>query len=119
MQKTLILGASLNPNRYSYVALQRLAANGIDTVAIGLKAGNVAGIDITTQALDFKNIDTVSLYLNAKNQENYYQYIVDLKPRRVLFNPGTENPQFYTILKANGIEVQQACTLVLLSTGQY
>lgn len=119
MQKTLILGASLNPNRYSYVALQRLAANGIETVAIGLKVGNVAGIDITTQAVDFKNIDTVSLYLNAKNQENYYQYIVDLKPRRVLFNPGTENPQFYTILKSNGIEIQQACTLVLLSTGQY
>ena len=119
MKKTLVIGASLNPSRYSYLALQRLSANAIETVAIGLKEGNVAGIDITTQRVDFKNIDTVSLYLNPKRQEEYYGYIVDLKPRRVLFNPGTENPQFYEILKAAGIAVEEACTLVLLSTGQY
>jgi|SRR5690606_37551768 len=119
MEKTLIIGASLNPNRYSYLALQRLAAHGIETVAIGLKKGNVAGIDISTQAGAYGNIDTVTLYLNPKNQEAYYEYIVGLKPRRVIFNPGTENPTFYKLLESNGIEVEQACTLVLLSTGQY
>jgi len=117
--KTLVLGASLNPNRYSYLALQRLAANGIETLAIGLRPGNVAGINIVTQQVDFKNIDTVSLYLNPKNQEDYYQYIIGLNPRRVLFNPGTENPGFYKLLEANGVMVEEACTLVLLSTGQY
>lgn len=117
--KTLVLGASLNPNRYSYLALQRLVANGIETLAIGLRPGNVAGINIVTQQVDFKNIDTVSLYLNPKNQEDYYQYIIGLNPRRVLFNPGTENPGFYKLLEANGVMVEEACTLVLLSTGQY
>lgn len=117
--KTLIIGASLNPNRYSYVALQRLATHGIETVALGLKKGNVAGIDISTKAEAYEEIDTVTLYLNPKNQEAYYEYIVGLKPRRVIFNPGTENPQFYKLLESNGIEVEQACTLVLLSTGQY
>ncbi|WP_417361189.1 CoA-binding protein [Galbibacter sp.] len=119
MKKTLVIGASLNPSRYSYLALKRLSANSIETVAIGLKAGNVSGISISTEREDFKNIDTVSLYLNPKRQEDYYQYIVGLQPRRVLFNPGTENPQFYEILKSAGITVEEACTLVLLSTGQY
>src|SRR5688572_29058502 len=115
MKKTLVIGASLNPARYSYIALQRLAARGIETVAIGLKPGNVAEIEISTEKLPFEDIDTVSLYLNPKNQQEYYQYIIGLKPRRVLFNPGTENPEFYQMLETNGIEVEQACTLVLLS----
>jgi len=119
MKKTLVIGASLNPSRYSYLALQRLSANNIETVAVGLKEGNVAGVDISMQPVDFENIHTVSLYLNPTNQQEYYQYIVDLNPRRVLFNPGTENPEFYAILKSHGIIVEQACTLVLLSTGQY
>jgi len=69
--------------------------------------------------IDFQNIDTVTLYLNPKNQKEYYQQIVDLNPRRVIFNPGTENPEFYEILENAGIEVEVACTLVLLATGQY
>ena len=68
---------------------------------------------------EFQNIDTVTLYLNPKNQEPYYQQILDLKPRRVIFNPGTENPEFYKLLEAEGVEVEVACTLVLLATGQY
>lgn len=119
MKKTLVIGASLNPNRYSYMALQRLSANKIETVAIGLKEGSVAGVAISTQPISFENIDTVSLYLNPTNQQAYYQYIIDLKPRRVIFNPGTENPTFYALLESHGIMVEQACTLVLLSSGQY
>jgi len=105
MKKTLVIGASLNPSRYSYLALQRLASHNIETVAIGLKPGNVAGVDISTQKVAFEDIDTVSLYLNPKNQEQYYQYIIHSKPSRLLFNPGTENPNFYTLLTSNGIQV--------------
>lgn len=118
-KKTLVLGASLNPNRYSHYAIQRLVASHIGVVAIGLKEGEVAGIKIATQKLPYKNIHTVSLYLNAKRQKDYYGYVVSLKPQRVIFNPGTENPEFYAILKANHIPFEMACTLVLLSTNQY
>lgn len=119
MKKTLVIGASLNPRRYSYMALQRLGAAEIETVAIGLRPGKVGVIEITTQKLSFGSIHTVSLYLNPKNQQEYYQYVVSLKPVRVLFNPGAENPEFYKILEASGIKVEEACTLVLLATGQY
>jgi len=118
-KKTLVLGASLNTNRYSHYAIQRLVANKIEVVAIGLSEGEVAGVKIDTQKQPYKNIHTVSLYLNAKRQEDYYNYIVDLKPKRVIFNPGTENPEFYNILKENNVPFETACTLVLLSTNQY
>lgn len=118
-KKTLVLGASLKPNRYSNYAIQRLTRNQVETVAFGLKAGNVSGVIIDNELIKYEGIHTVSLYLNPKRQEAYYNYIVSLKPERVIFNPGTENLEFYEILKVNGIAFEVACTLVLLSTNQY
>jgi hypothetical protein len=116
---TLVLGASLKPNRYSNYAIHRLVANGIEVKAIGMQAGEVAGVTITTEKVPYKDIHTVTLYLSPKRQKEYYNYIIDLKPKRVIFNPGTENPEFYQILKDNNITYEVACTLVLLSTNQY
>ena len=87
--------------------------------AVGAKEGTVAGVNITAQKLPFEGIDTVTLYLNPKRQEEYYDYIITLKPKRVVFNPGTENPEFYKLLDQNDIEREIACTLVLLGTDQY
>lgn len=118
-KKTLVLGASLNPARYSNLAITRLVRNNQPTVAFGLKPGTVNGISIDTEMMDFEDIDTITLYLNAKRQEQYYDYIISLEPKRVIFNPGTENPVLYDLLEKNNIEFQNACTLVMLSTNQY
>lgn len=118
-KKTLVFGASLKPNRYSNYAIQKLVNSSHEVVAFGLKTGEVAGVNIDTQLKPYKNIDTVTLYLNPKRQVAYYNYIVSLNPKRVIFNPGTENPEFYNILKENNIYFEAACTLVLLSTNQY
>ena len=118
-KKTLVLGASLKPNRYSNYAINRLIDNQHDVVAIGLREGEVEGVTIETELISFENVDTVTLYLNPKRQEAYYNYIVSLDPERVIFNPGTENPDLYTILKENNIAFEESCTLVLLSTNQY
>jgi predicted CoA-binding protein len=117
--KTLVLGASLKPNRYSNYAIQRLVAHDYEVVAIGLKEGIVDGVTIDIELKAYKDIDTVTLYLNAKRQQEYYDYIIGLKPKRVIFNPGTENPEFFQLLKENNIDFEIACTLVLLSTNQY
>ena len=106
-------------NRYSNYAIQRLVANKYEVVAFGMKKGMVSGIEIDTELLPYKNIDTVTLYLNPKRQKDYYDYIVSLKPERVIFNPGTENPELYKILREYNIDFEAACTLVLLSTNQY
>ena len=90
-----------------------------DVKAFGLRAGEVSGVSIDTELLQYDAIGTVTLYLNPKRQEDYYDYIIGLKPNRVIFNPGTENPEFYNVLKENDIEFEEACTLVLLGTGQY
>ena len=119
MQKTLVLGASLKPNRYSYVAIKRLTEKSIITEAFGLKEGSINGVQIKTNFNDFQNIHTVTLYLNPKRQVEYYDAILQLEPKRVIFNPGTENLEFYKLLKNNNIEVEIACTLVLLSLNQY
>ncbi len=118
-KKTLVIGASLKSERYSNIAINRLKNYNHDVKAYGLKAGEVAGVAIDTELLPYENINTVTLYLNPKRQEAYYDYIVGLKPNRVIFNPGTENPEFYSILKAHNIAFEVACTLVLLGTGQY
>ncbi|MFL1011322.1 CoA-binding protein [Flavisericum labens] len=117
--KTLVLGASLKPNRYSNYAIQRLLANQVEVVAIGQRKGEVSGVRIDTEPVAYEEIHTVTLYLNPKRQRDYYVYIVSLKPKRVIFNPGTENPELYKILKENNIPFEAACTLVLLSTNQY
>lgn len=119
MKKTLVFGASLKPERYSNMAVVRLRAAGVETIAFGLRNGLVSGVDVKTNLNGFKDIHTVTLYLNPKRQEEYYQDIIDLAPQRVIFNPGTENPEFYALLEQNGIEAEVACTLVLLATNQY
>ena len=113
MKKTLVIGASLNPLRYSYKAIHKLVDKGHPVLAIGLRIGEVAGVEIIKNNKSFENINTISLYLNPQRQVAFYDYIVLLKPKRVLFNPGTENPEFYTILKENNIEFEEACTLVV------
>lgn len=118
-KKTLVIGASLNPSRYSNFVVQKLMALGHEVVAIGKKSGEIAGVNIDTKQLLYKDLDTVTLYINPENQKGFYDYIVSVKPKRVIFNPGTENSEFYKILKENNIEFEVACTLVLLSTNQY
>ncbi|GLB53208.1 CoA-binding protein [Neptunitalea chrysea] len=120
--KTVVIGASTNPknpNRYSYLAVDELLRKGYEVEAIGSKEGNVKGVEIKGSKTVFENVDTVTLYVNPMIQESYYDYIVHLNPRRVIFNPGTENPEFLQLLKEAGIESEVACTLVLLSTGEY
>jgi len=119
MKKTLVFGASLNPNRYSHYAIQRLVAHNHEVVAFGLREGEVEGVSIDTILESYIDLDTVTLYMNAKRQREYYNYIIDLKPNRVIFNPGTENPEFFKLLEDNNIYFEIACTLVLLSTNQY
>lgn len=118
-KKTLVLGASANPSRYSNMAINRLVSYDQPVVALGLKEAEVAGVKIQTKQVPFTNVDTVTLYLNPQRQKEYYNYITGLQPKRVIFNPGTENPELYQLLKANGVKVEVACTLVMLSTGQY
>ncbi len=118
-KRTLVLGASLKPNRYSHYAIQRLVANKHDVVAYGLRSGDVSGITIDTDLMPYENINTVTLYLNPKRQEAYYDYIMSLNPKRIIFNPGTENPELFKLLKEHDIDFEVACTLVLLSTDQY
>ncbi|GAB7257209.1 CoA-binding protein [Polaribacter sp. OB-PA-B3] len=118
-KKTLVIGASLKEERYSNRAIQKLRAHQIETVAIGLRNDIVADVNIDIEKIQYDNIDTVTLYLNPKRQEQYYNYIVSLNPKRVIFNPGTENFEFIKMLKENNIESEIACTLVLLGTNQY
>lgn len=118
-KKTLVLGASENPQRYSYLAVQKLLSYHHPVVAIGKKEGRVHGIDIWKEKKMENDIDTVTLYLNPENQKKYYDYILELNPKRIIFNPGTENDELAAKAKDKGIKTQEACTLVLLSTGQY
>ncbi len=119
-KKTLVLGVSTNPLRYAYQAVLKLRKYHHDVIAYGTKSGNIDGIEISH---DFptkdEGIDTVTIYIGEDKQANYYQAIIDLKPNRVIFNPGTENPAFYDLLRNNGIAYEEACTLVKLSVGNY
>lgn len=116
---TLVLGASANPARYSYLAIQRLRANNQPVIAIGRRKGEVFGVEIGTEPVVTDEVDTVTLYLNPGHQVSYYDYILSLKPRRIIFNPGTENPELEELAERNGIKTREACTLVMLGTGQY
>ncbi|WP_299017777.1 CoA-binding protein [uncultured Polaribacter sp.] len=118
-KKTLVIGASLKSQRYSNKAIKRLTANNIAVVALGLRAGEVAGVSIDTSNMPYENINTVTLYLNPKRQVGYYNYIISLQPERVIFNPGTENMEFVKLLQEHNIKSEIACTLVLLATKQY
>ncbi|AOW08169.1 CoA-binding protein [Flavobacterium gilvum] len=118
-KKTLVLGASIKQSRYAFLAIEKLVEKGHSVLAIGQNAGEVAGVKIQTKTIPLKNIDTVTLYLNPSHQRDYYNYIVEARPKRVLFNPGTENPEFYQLLELNNIKYETACTLVLLSINKY
>ncbi len=118
-KKTLVLGASENPERYSNLAIKRLINYQHPVLAIGKKEGNVAGVQIETEKKPFSNVDTVTLYLNPTRQKDYYDYIISLHPKRIIFNPGAENDELSELARQNGIVPQEACTLVLLNTGQY
>ena len=119
MKKTLVLGATDNPARYAYLAVEKLLRFKHEVVPVGQKQTDVLGLKIQTGQPSIENIDTVTLYLNPKNQEQYYNYILSLKPKRIIFNPGTENQEFEKMAEANGIETVEGCTLVMLSAGQY
>jgi len=118
-KKTLVIGASDNPQRYSYLAVNRLRGKGHPVVAIGRKRVRLGDVDIETEKVDFPGVDTVTLYLNPGIQKEYYDYILSLHPKRIIFNPGAENPELEKLAQAHGIEPLEACTLVLLSTGQF
>ncbi|MFS4417655.1 CoA-binding protein [Maribacter sp. 2307ULW6-5] len=119
MKNTLVFGTSLKRNRYSNKAVLALANNGIPVEGFGIVPGTVGKVQVKANLEHFQNIHTLTLYLGPERQKQYYMEIIGLQPKRVIFNPGTENPEFYELLKAAGIEVEVACTLVLLATGQY
>ncbi len=119
MKKTLVLGATDNPARYAYLAVEKLLRYGHEVVPVGQREAEVLGLKIQTGQPAIENIDTVTLYVNPKNQQPYYDYILSLKPKRIIFNPGTENPEFEKMAEDKGIEALEACTLVMLSAGQY
>lgn len=118
-KKTLVLGASENPARYSYLAVNRLLDHGHDVIAIGKSKGMIRDKPILNEQVPATDVDTITLYLNPTNQQKYYDYILATKPKRIIFNPGTENTELETLAEKAGIETMEACTLVLLSTGQY
>ncbi len=118
-KKTLIIGATTKPERAAFKAIGMLVDKGHSVLALGQNTGEVAGIKINTKVIPIKNIDTISLYINPSRQKDYYNYIVEAKPKRVLFNPGTENPELYKLLELNNIKFEAACTLVLLTLNKY
>ncbi|MFK7748256.1 MAG: CoA-binding protein [Kordia sp.] len=117
--KTLVLGASLKSHRFSHKAVNKLVANGYEVVAYGLKEGEISGVTIDVELVQYQDIHTVTLYVNPKVQTEFYEYIISLQPERVIFNPGTENSDFYKMLQEKGIKHEIACTLVMLASNQY
>lgn len=121
MKKTVVIGASPDATRYSYLASQMLDNAGFEFVPVGIKKGEILGKPI----LNIKDkpaildVHTVTIYLSPKNQEEWYSYIISLNPKRIIFNPGTGNPEFGELAKKEGIEVEYACNLVLIQTGQF
>ncbi|MGX7668069.1 CoA-binding protein [Flavobacterium pedocola] len=117
--KTLVIGASDHQERYSFLAVNSLLRHNHEVVAIGGHKGQIENVVIETEKQPFQDVHTVTIYLNPLRQQEYYEYVVGLKPERVIFNPGTENPEFFQVLFKNNIPFETACTLVLLSTNQF
>ena len=115
----MVLGASLNPERFSYMAVRKLKYGNIPVVAVGLREGEISGVRIEKPFPRFEDIHTVTVYIGTKNLPAYYDYILGLKPKRVIFNPGTESPEFAETLKNAGVEVVNACTLIMISNNLY
>ena len=118
-KKTLVFGASTNPERYSHMAVRRLRNAGHPVAAIGRTEASIGDVEIAIAPQPMQDVDTITLYLNPANQKEYYDYILSLHPRRIIFNPGAENPELEALASAHGILPVEACTLVLLSTGQF
>lgn len=119
MMKTLVIGASENRDRYSNMAIRELRTHGHEVVAVGIKKGQVEDVFIETEITSINDIHTISIYLNPERQQAFYNQLLQLKPNRIIFNPGTENATFQQLAKNSGVEVLEACTLVMLRTGQY
>jgi len=121
MKKTVVLGASPNPQRFAFTAINMLKSYGHETVPIGIKKGAVAGIDILdlNKKPEVADIDTVTLYIGSQNQSEWIEYILSLNPKRIIFNPGTENWELEERAREQNIETLEACTLVMLRSGQY
>jgi len=121
MSNTVVVGATTNPSRYAFMAAKKLLAFDHNIVLIGIKKGEIDGHHIQPiyEKPTIENVDTVTLYVGANNQKDHIPYLLSLKPRRIIFNPGTENPQFMEEAKKHNIEVEVACTLVMLSAGTY
>jgi len=119
LKKTLVVGGSLKPHRFSNKAIHLLRNYGHPVVSVGLREGIVAGVKIEKGKPDFKDIHTITLYLGPQNQPGFYDYLIGLKPKRIIFNPGTENYEFERKAKDNGIEVVNYCTLIMLNDGSF
>lgn len=117
--KVLVLGASENPERYSNRAVKLLRQHGFEVAALGNREGKINDVTINKNQVHFENIHTVTVYLGAPNQKTYYDYILSLHPKRVIFNPGAENDELKTLLEKNKIESIEACTLVMLNIGTF
>lgn len=119
MKKTVVLGASPNPSRYSNIATNRLKKYGHEIVPVGIRKGEICGLDIQLGQPEIEGVNTITLYMNPVRQKPHYDYIFSLQPKRIIFNPGTENPELIKLAQAKGIETTIACTLVMLSVGNY
>ena len=118
-KKTVVIGTVPNPDRYAYLATEKLVAHGHETIPIGIRAGTIGDLTIVTDRPLLTDVDTVTLYINAERQKDWYDYIILLSPKRVIFNPGTENPAFVALLRDHNIDTEIACTLVMLSVDTY
>jgi predicted CoA-binding protein len=118
-KKTLVVGGSLKPQRFSHKAINMLTDYGHPVVSVGLREGDVAGVKIKTGKPNFENIHTITLYLGPQNQPEFYDYLLGLHPKRIIFNPGTENKEFEKKAEEKGIEVVNYCTLIMLGNGSY
>ena len=118
-KRTVVLGASQNPGRYAYSAVKKLREKGHTPLPVGIRKGSIDGVDIQVGMPSIEDVHTVSLYLSVKNQLPLYDYILELNPRRIIFNPGAENPELSRIAKSRGIEVTNGCTLVMLAINTY
>ncbi len=116
-KKTMVIGASPKPERYSYKAVTLLNRYKQPVIALGVRKGNINGIEIIVDKAHFEDIHTVTMYIGPNRQINYYDYILSLKPKRVIFNPGTENPELIELAQENNIETVKNCTLVMLNAG--
>ena len=119
MGKMLVLGAAANHDRYSHKAVKSLIRHGFEVVAVGFRSGFINDVEILTGLPEINDVDTVLLYMGEKRQKEYYDYLITLKPRRVIFNPGTKNPELKKILKKKGIETVEDCALIMLNSRSF